>query len=85
MARRAFSVRDLAVEAGIDVDEAILTLLDAGLEIPSPREKIWSRDIKKVRHLLGVQPQPRSGDERKVTNLAHRAGRSETEVRGQLI
>ncbi len=45
---RAFSVRDLAQEAGISTDT--ITALEKG------RRKAWPRNVRKLARALGVEP-----------------------------
>jgi hypothetical protein len=81
----AQTVRELAFEAGLDVDEAVLRLLDAGFDTSSPEEKVWTRDIKKVRRLLGLgSSQTSQGDLLEVACLSRRAERPEADVRAVL-
>ena len=46
--RRAFSLRDLAQEAGVSTDT--ITALEKG------RRKAWPRNIRKLASALGVEP-----------------------------
>ncbi len=85
MRLKAQTVRDLAFDAGLDVDEAILTLQDAGFDISSPEERVWTRDIKKVRLLLGVgSSRTFQGDLLEIACLSRRAERPEADVRAML-
>ncbi len=55
MARSTFTVTHLATEAGIDVDEALIVLWDAGLEyINGPSSPVRRRDANRARRLVGL-------------------------------
>ena len=55
MARGSFTVTRLANEAGIDVDEALIVLWDAGLEyIVGPASTVRRRDTNRARRLVGL-------------------------------
>lgn len=84
MARRLPTVEELAVEAGLDIEVALLTLLDAGLSYQSATETVWSRDLRQARAALGVAEVAVRRDLCLVADLAARAGRPEAEVRDRL-
>lgn len=53
--RRRLRIRDLAVEAGLDFDEALVTLWDEGLdEFDSPDDFVASHQLALARRALGV-------------------------------
>ncbi|MEY2449909.1 MAG: hypothetical protein QOH79_3385, partial [Acidimicrobiaceae bacterium] len=55
MPRRLRRVSDLAVEAGLDLDEVLVALWDAGIEgVDGPRDQIPSRHLLLARRALGL-------------------------------
>ena len=55
MARSTFTVSDLAKEAGIDIDETLLTLWDDGIDyVVSPRSVLHRRDANRARGVVGL-------------------------------
>lgn len=85
MPRRLPTVRELAAEAGIDTDSAILTLLDSGHDLTSPKQTVPCHDLRQARSALGLPLVPERRDPYLVTDLALRAALSESEVRKRLI
>lgn len=56
---RTATVRDLAVEAGVDVDEVLIAAWDAGLEdINNADDRVPARAVNLIRSLLGL-PNPK--------------------------
>lgn len=54
MARRRATVKELAVEASIDIDEALIAFWDAGLNyIRGPGDVVRRADVNRARRLLG--------------------------------
>ena len=55
MARSTFTVSDLAAEAGIDLDEALISLWDGGLDyVGDPTSVLRRRDTKRARRIVGL-------------------------------
>jgi death-on-curing family protein len=55
LSRKIETVRTLAASAGVDVDEALIYLWDAGLNsINDPKVRLSSRDLKKAREVLNL-------------------------------
>lgn len=55
MVRRAQNVNELAREAGVDLDEALVSLWDAGLDfLEDPTDLVPSRHVAVARHALGI-------------------------------
>lgn len=55
MVRRAQNVNELAREAGVDLDEALVSLWDAGLDfLEGPTDLVPSRHVAVARHALGI-------------------------------
>ena len=55
MARRYATVQHLAAEAGVEVDDALVRLWDAGIEyVNGPRDLLTRRDVKRGRRVLDL-------------------------------
>ena len=55
MARSTHTVAQLANEAGVDTDEALILLWDGALDyVNGPNSVIWRRDTNRARKLVGV-------------------------------
>lgn len=55
MSRRATTVRALATEADLDLDEALVMLWDAGIEsVVSPDDRVPARDMARAQRALNV-------------------------------
>jgi len=55
MARRAATVRELASQAGADLDETIVSLWDAGIDyVSDPGDLVRSVDLARAKRALGV-------------------------------
>ena len=55
MARSTFTVSDLAKEAGIDIDETLLTLWDGGIDyVVSSSSVLHRRDANRARRVVGL-------------------------------
>jgi death-on-curing family protein len=55
MSRRPVSVQELAREAGIDVDEALVRLWDGGLDhVTDSGSKLFRRDLSAARRAIGI-------------------------------
>ena len=55
MALRRKTVRELATEAGVEMDEALVTLWDAGFgNVLGPQDQIVSGDLNRARRALGL-------------------------------
>ena len=55
MSRKRATVQQLATEAGVDMDEALITLWDAGVEyVSGPGDLVRRGDVNRVRRVLGL-------------------------------
>jgi hypothetical protein len=60
MGREHFSVRELAGQAKIELDEALVTLWDAGIEyVGGPDDQVRTADLERAQRAL--RPDPRIG------------------------
>jgi len=55
MATTCRTIKQLAQEANIDIDDVLLSLWDNGFnEIKTPDDKIWPKDLKRARRAIGL-------------------------------
>lgn len=84
MARRTCTVRQLAAEAGLSIDDTILALLEAGLDYESALQTIWSRDLPVARDSVGLGATKLLSDPSEIDDLAARSNRPASEIRQAL-
>lgn len=55
MSRRSLTVTELGTEAGVDLDEVLVTLWDLGVDhVLNANDTVSHRDVKRARQALGV-------------------------------
>lgn len=82
MARKLTTVADLAREADLDLDEAIVMLWDVGIEeVDSPKDQISTKNLRRAQAALGIED-PK--EQRTVAYWADRTGLSREELTKEL-
>ena len=85
MARHKATVRSLAVEAGLDVEVALLTLMEADFDVHDARYVLPKSRLNSARVSLGLSSCPKAASITEVSSLARRAGLDEAATRDRLI
>ncbi len=85
MARARISIRRLANEAGMDVDEALLQLMENGFSFNAPEDVIPKSALARVRRTLKLPAKPPSKSRVDCDDLAKRAGFTYEETEAKLL
>src|SRR5262245_61440773 len=85
MARYRGVVAGLAQEAGLDVDDAVLILIDAGFKVESGTSVVPKSTMARARAALGLPATPCCATRCEVVALAERAGKDESSARELLF
>ncbi len=83
MTRARITVGQLAEEAGLELEDALLRLKDAGFDFDSD-DWVPKKHVAKVRQLLGLAATPVKARALLVSSLAARSGLTEAETRTRL-
>lgn len=81
VARTRLTVRELAVHAGLEEDDALLMLWDVGINVASPEDVLRGRVLATARTALGI---PKARELRSLSYLARLADLTETEAKDRL-
>jgi prophage maintenance system killer protein len=84
MARHRETVRSLAKEASVDIEDVLIALLDVGVECGDDMAVIPKGSLARVRARLGLPASPPGSGRRGIAALAQRAGVSEDVARKKL-
>ena len=85
MARLKFTVAALAKEANLPLDDSMILLKDAGLDIHTGTTEVSRRNCARARRALRLPRTPVSSSDRSITSIASRAGLGEVEARTRLV
>ncbi len=84
MTRARITVGQLAEEAGLELEDALLRLKDVGFDFDSADDWVPKKYVAKVRQLLGLAATPVKARALLVSSLAARSGLTEAETRTRL-
>lgn len=85
MKKHDVTIKNLAQEAHLDTETALLMLLEAGHDYLSGSQPVQKEQLQDVRRVLGLSPTVCKDDPCVVRCLAERAKRSESDIRDLLV